>query len=114
MYMTAHFLGLGCFTPQYISYIAAVSFIGRGNSNTWRKLPTCRKSLINFLSLSWLSTGTSTNSDVVLIRKRNVNGSGIIFIRYVQSKNIVQQKIYKIAHSYTLMFSKALMTAIIW
>jgi len=30
---------------QYFSYIVAVSFIGGGNWRTWRKPPTCRKSL---------------------------------------------------------------------
>jgi hypothetical protein len=30
------------------SYIMAVSFIGGGN-RTWRKPPTCRKSLTNFI-----------------------------------------------------------------
>jgi len=30
---------------QYFCYIAAVSFIGRGNRCTRRKPPTCRKSL---------------------------------------------------------------------
>jgi len=30
---------------QYFIYIVAVSFIGGGNRRTWRKPPTCRKSL---------------------------------------------------------------------
>jgi hypothetical protein len=32
---------------QYFSYIVAVSFIDGGN---WRKPPTCRKSLTNFIT----------------------------------------------------------------
>jgi hypothetical protein len=31
-------------------YIVTVSFIGGGNRNTWRKSPTCRKSLTNFIT----------------------------------------------------------------
>jgi len=38
-------LGLWCLTQQYISYIMAVNFIGGENRSTWRKPPTCRKSL---------------------------------------------------------------------
>ena len=30
---------------QYFCYIVAVSVIGGGNRSTWRKPPTCRKSL---------------------------------------------------------------------
>jgi hypothetical protein len=33
---------------QYFSYIVAVSFIGGGSQGTWRKPPTCGKSLTNF------------------------------------------------------------------
>jgi len=33
---------------QYFSYIVAVSFIGGGNRSTWRKPPTCHKSLKNY------------------------------------------------------------------
>ena len=45
-------LELWCLTPlsQYFSYIVAVSFIGGGNRNTWSKLPTCCKSLTNFIT----------------------------------------------------------------
>ena len=32
------------------SYILAVSFIGGGNQRTWRKPPTCCKSLTNFIT----------------------------------------------------------------
>jgi len=32
---------------QYFSYIVTVSFIGGGNQSTWRKPPSCRKSLTN-------------------------------------------------------------------
>jgi hypothetical protein len=35
---------------QYFSYIVAVSFIVGGNRSTWRKPPTCRKSLTNFIT----------------------------------------------------------------
>jgi hypothetical protein len=35
---------------QYFSYIITVSFIGRGNLSTWRKPPTCRKSLTNLIT----------------------------------------------------------------
>ena len=35
---------------QYFSYIVAVSFIGGGNRCTWRKPPTCHKSLTNFIT----------------------------------------------------------------
>ena len=31
-------------------YIMAVSFIGAGDQSTWRKPPTCRKSLTNFIT----------------------------------------------------------------
>jgi hypothetical protein len=34
---------------QYFSYIVAISFIGGGNESTWRKPPTCHKSLTNFI-----------------------------------------------------------------
>ena len=30
--------------------ISAVSFIGGGNWSIWRKQPTCRKSLTNFIT----------------------------------------------------------------
>jgi hypothetical protein len=32
------------------SHIVAVSFIGGGNRSTWRKPPTCRKSLTSFIT----------------------------------------------------------------
>ena len=35
---------------QYFSYIVAVSFVGGGNQRTRRKLPTCWKSLTNFIT----------------------------------------------------------------
>ena len=35
---------------QYFSCIVVVSFIGGGNQSTWRKPPTCRKSLTNFIT----------------------------------------------------------------
>ena len=35
---------------QYFSYIVAVRFVGGGNRSTWRKPPTCRKSLTNFIT----------------------------------------------------------------
>ena len=35
---------------QYFTYIVVVSFIGGGNRSTLRKLPTCRKSLTNFVT----------------------------------------------------------------
>jgi hypothetical protein len=39
-------------TPLSIifSYIVTVSFIGGGNPRTWRKPPTCRKSMTNFIT----------------------------------------------------------------
>jgi hypothetical protein len=37
-------------TFNNISYIATVSFIGGGNWSTWRKPPTSRKSLSNFIT----------------------------------------------------------------
>ena len=37
-------------TFNHISYIVAVSFIDGGNRSTWRKPPTCHKSLINFIT----------------------------------------------------------------
>jgi len=43
MVLYRHFL-------QYFSYIMAVSFIGGGNRGTRRKLPTCGKSLANFIT----------------------------------------------------------------
>ena len=36
---------------QYFSYIVAVSFIGGGHQSTWRKSPTCHKSLTKFITL---------------------------------------------------------------
>ena len=44
--------GLWCLTyfQQYFSYIVVVSFIGGGNRSTWRKPPTCHKSLTNFIT----------------------------------------------------------------
>jgi len=38
------------------SYIVAVNFIGGRNRSTWRKPPTCRKSLTNFISYVVSST----------------------------------------------------------
>ena len=35
---------------KYFSYIVAVSFIGGGNWSNRRKLPTCSKSLTNFIT----------------------------------------------------------------
>jgi len=35
---------------QYFSYIMAVIFIGGGNRSTRGKLPTCHKSLTNFIT----------------------------------------------------------------
>ena len=35
-------------TFNNISVIVAVSFIGGGNQSTWKKPPTCHKSLTNF------------------------------------------------------------------
>ena len=35
---------------QYFSYIVPFSFIGGGNRSTWRKQPTCHKSLTNFIT----------------------------------------------------------------
>jgi hypothetical protein len=35
---------------MYFSYIVAVSLIGWGSRSTWRKLPTCRKLLTNFIT----------------------------------------------------------------
>ena len=39
-----------CHFQQYFSYIMAVSFIDGGNLTTWRKPPTCCKSLTNFIT----------------------------------------------------------------
>jgi len=33
------------FNATFNSYIVAISFIGGGHQSTWRKPPTCRKSL---------------------------------------------------------------------
>ena len=43
---------LWCLVPlsTIFSYIVAVRFIGEGNWTTWRKPPTCPKSLINFIT----------------------------------------------------------------
>jgi len=43
--------GLWCLTPlsTIFSNIMAVSFIGGGNRSTRRNLPTCGKSLTNFI-----------------------------------------------------------------
>jgi hypothetical protein len=38
------------FQKLYFSYIAEVSFIGRGNKSMKRKSTTCRKSLTNFIT----------------------------------------------------------------
>ena len=35
---------------QCFCYIVAVSFIGGGKRSTWRKPPTCRKSLTKFIT----------------------------------------------------------------
>ena len=39
-----------CFVWHDINLIGVVSFIGGGNRNTWRKPPTCRKSLTSFIT----------------------------------------------------------------
>ena len=49
-------LGLWCLTPQYFSYIVAISFICGGNRSIRRKPQTCRKSLTNFKSHNVLSS----------------------------------------------------------
>ena len=35
---------------QYFSYIVVVNFIGGGKRSTWRKPPTCCKSLTNLIN----------------------------------------------------------------
>jgi len=43
--------GVKCPFQQYFSYIVvSVSFIGRGNRSSQRKLLACRKSLTNFIT----------------------------------------------------------------
>ena len=42
--------GVYCHFQQYFSYIVAVSFIGGGNQSSWRKQPSCSKSLTNYIS----------------------------------------------------------------
>jgi hypothetical protein len=44
------FMVFNAIFQQYFSYIVVVSFIGGGNRSTWRKPPTCRKSLSNFIT----------------------------------------------------------------
>jgi len=39
---------------QYLSYMVAASFIGGGNQSTWRKPPTCRELLTNFITLRYI------------------------------------------------------------
>jgi hypothetical protein len=49
---------------QYFSYIVAVSFICGGNRSTWRKPPTCRRSLTNFITkcIEYTSHAWDSNS----------------------------------------------------
>jgi len=50
------FNGVWCHFLQYLSYIVAVSSIGGRNRTTWRKPPTCHKSLTNFITSVVLGT----------------------------------------------------------
>jgi hypothetical protein len=45
-------LGLWCLTPLSAIYklYRGGQFIGGGNQSTWKKLPTCCKSLTNFIT----------------------------------------------------------------
>ena len=42
--------GVECHFQQYASNMVAISFIGGWNRSTWRKPPTCHKSLTNFIA----------------------------------------------------------------
>jgi len=53
IYDEIYMLGIGFMVfkatfKKYFSYIVAVNVIDGGNQSTWRKPPTCRKSLPNF------------------------------------------------------------------
>ena len=48
--MVALKLGGGYDFNDTFKNISAVRFIGGGNKSTWRKSPTCRKSLTNFIT----------------------------------------------------------------
>jgi len=54
-------------SPQYFSYIVAVSCIGERTRSTRRKPPTCRKSLSNFIT--WCSV-EYTSPERVRFRKK--------------------------------------------
>ena len=45
-----------------LSYIVAICFIDGGNRSTWRKPPTCRKSLTNFITYCFIEY-TSPRAD---------------------------------------------------
>ena len=74
-------LGLWCLMP-YFSYILAVSFIGGGNQSTWRKPPTCRKSLYHVMfyrvHLTW--GGKSLKINYPVSRVSMVNYIYLLFI----------------------------------
>ena len=58
-------------TFNNVSVIVVVSFIGEGNRSTWRKPPTCHKSLTNFIILSCIeysspSAGLEVTTPVVI------------------------------------------------
>ena len=55
---------------NHFSYIMAVSFLGVETRRTKRKTPTCRKSLINFITLKVVSS----NSAMSGIRTHNFSG----------------------------------------
>ena len=59
-------LGILCLMPfqQYLSYIVAVSFIYGGNRSALRKPPTCRKSLLNFITYHCIEY-TSPERDLI-------------------------------------------------
>ena len=58
-------------SQQYFSYIVEDSFIGRGNRSTWRKPPTCRKSVTNLSHKSWFQQHFSYIVEVSLFGGRN-------------------------------------------
>ena len=49
-FLAAEKLVVNATFQQYFSYIMVVSFIHGGNRSIERKLPTCRKSLTNFIT----------------------------------------------------------------
>jgi hypothetical protein len=72
--------------------MVAVSLIGGGNRSTWRKLPTYRKSLTNFIEYNW--NWWDSNSLRLHSYKSNSGGTINSFQDFVGHVHVSPQDIY--------------------